>query len=85
MISAIEDNDFSEARLNVLRKEWELASNNCIVVGITGTGGSGKSSVTDEIMSRFKMHLPKIKIGVLAVSNQTSDRRGSAWGSNKNE
>ena len=40
MISAIEDNDFSEARLNVLRKEWELASNNCIVVGITGTGGS---------------------------------------------
>ena len=54
MISAIEDNDFAEARLNVLRKEWKLASDNCIVVGITGTGGSGKSSVTDEIMSRFQ-------------------------------
>ena len=77
MISAIEDNDFSEARLNVLRKEWELASNNCIVVGITGTGGSGKSSVTDEIMSRFKMHLPKIKIGVLAV-DPTRRRTGGA-------
>ena len=25
MISAIEDNDFAEARLNVLRKEWKLA------------------------------------------------------------
>ena len=77
MISAIEDNDFSEPRLNVLRKEWELASDNCIVVGITGTGGSGKSSVTDEIMSRFKMHLPKIKIGVLAV-DPTRRRTGGA-------
>ena len=77
MISAIEDNDFSEARLNVLRKEWELASDNCVVVGITGTGGSGKSSVTDETMSRFKMHLPKIRIGVLAV-DPTRRRTGGA-------
>ncbi|MEC8148356.1 MAG: methylmalonyl-CoA mutase family protein [Pseudomonadota bacterium] len=77
MISAIEDNDFSETRLNVLRKEWELASDDCVVVGITGTGGSGKSSVTDEIMSRFKMHLPKIRIGVLAV-DPTRRRTGGA-------
>ena len=47
------------------------------MVGITGTGGSGKSSVTDEIMSRFKMHLPKIKIGVLAV-DPTRRRTGGA-------
>ncbi|MGI8754832.1 MAG: methylmalonyl-CoA mutase family protein, partial [Acidimicrobiales bacterium] len=38
------------------------------VLGITGTGGSGKSSLTDEIVRRFRLdHEDKLKVAVLAV------------------
>jgi len=45
------------------------------VVGITGTGGSGKSSLTDELIRRFRLDQEdKIRIAVLAVD--PSRRRG---------
>jgi isobutyryl-CoA mutase len=38
------------------------------VLGITGTGGSGKSSLTDEIVRRFRLDQEdKLKIAVLAI------------------
>ena len=37
------------------------------VVGITGTGGAGKSSLTDELIGRFTLDNPDIKIAVLAL------------------
>ncbi len=38
------------------------------VLGITGTGGSGKSSLTDELVRRFRLdHEDKLKIAVIAV------------------
>src|SRR5690348_14917582 len=37
------------------------------VVGITGTGGAGKSSVVDELMLRFLHAFPEMRIAVLAV------------------
>src|SRR5437764_1206983 len=38
------------------------------VLGITGTGGSGKSSLTDELVRRFRLDLEdKLSIAVLAV------------------
>jgi methylmalonyl-CoA mutase len=33
-----------------LRKEWQLAGGKVPVIGITGTGGAGKSSLTDELL-----------------------------------
>ncbi len=45
------------------------------VVGITGTGGSGKSSLTDELILRFRIdQAEKVRIAVLAVD--PSKRRG---------
>jgi isobutyryl-CoA mutase len=45
------------------------------VLGITGTGGSGKSSLTDELVRRFRLDLEdKLRIAVLAVD--PSRRRG---------
>jgi methylmalonyl-CoA mutase len=45
------------------------------VVGITGTGGSGKSSLTDELLRRFRLdQADKLKIAVLAID--PSRRRG---------
>ena len=38
------------------------------VLGITGTGGSGKSSLTDELLRRFRLdHRDDLRIAVLAV------------------
>ncbi|MDV6012911.1 fused isobutyryl-CoA mutase/GTPase IcmF [Haloechinothrix sp. LS1_15] len=45
------------------------------VLGITGTGGSGKSSLTDELLRRFRLDQEdKLRIAVLAVD--PSRRRG---------
>ncbi len=37
------------------------------VIGITGTGGAGKSSVVDELLLRFLHAFPQMRIAVLAV------------------
>ena len=37
---------------------WRAARKKPPVVGITGTGGAGKSSVTDELLKRFLRHFP---------------------------
>ena len=36
-----------------------------LVVGITGPGGAGKSSLTDELIARLRRHFPERRIGVL--------------------
>ncbi len=47
------------------------------VVGITGTGGAGKSSLTDELVRRFLADYPALTIAVLAV-DPTKRRTGGA-------
>jgi methylmalonyl-CoA mutase len=48
------------------------------VLGITGTGGSGKSSLTDELLRRFRLdNEDKLRIAVLAV-DPTRRRGGGA-------
>ena len=77
MISSIEEGVFDEAQLAALRKEWQVKAGQVPVVGITGTGGSGKSSVTDEILNRFLSSFPDKRIAVLAV-DPTRRRTGGA-------
>jgi len=76
-ISSIEERVFDEAELSRLRKEWRMQAGQVPVVGITGTGGAGKSSVTDEILNRFLSCFPEIRIAVLAV-DPTRRRTGGA-------
>jgi methylmalonyl-CoA mutase len=47
------------------------------VIGITGTGGAGKSSLTDELLNRFLRAFPDLHIAVLAV-DPTRRRTGGA-------
>ena len=77
MISAIEEGLLDEATLVRLRKEWQVAARKVPVVGITGTGGAGKSSVTDEILNRFLTCFPNMRVAVLAV-DPTRRRTGGA-------
>ncbi|TAN03988.1 MAG: methylmalonyl-CoA mutase, partial [Rhodanobacteraceae bacterium] len=68
MLSRIEDGGFSESELKLLRKQWtHAAETGTPVIGITGTGGAGKSSVVDELLLRFLHSFPEMRIAVLAV------------------
>ena len=77
VLSAIEDGAFTEAELQKRRKQWQLAGGKTPVVGITGTGGAGKSSVTDELLNRFLSSFPKMRIAVVSV-DPTRRRTGGA-------
>ncbi len=48
-----------------------------LVLGITGTGGAGKSSLIDELMVRFKNRFPDGRIGVVCV-DPSKRRTGGA-------
>ncbi len=77
MLSAIEEGALTEAELAKLRKEWEMAGKKTPVIGVTGTGGAGKSSVVDELLLRFLQAFPEMRIAVLAV-DPTRRRTGGA-------
>jgi isobutyryl-CoA mutase len=77
MLSALEDGVLEPAELTRMRREWEAAGVNVPVVGITGTGGAGKSTVTDELLSRFMQQFPELRVAVLAV-DPTRRRTGGA-------
>lgn len=76
-ISALEEGVFSDNELVAKRKQWQMQSGQVPVIGITGTGGAGKSSVTDEILNRFLSGFPELRIAVLAV-DPTRRRTGGA-------
>src|SRR6478735_7471366 len=77
MLSAIEEGALEESELAHLRKQWQLAGGKTPVVGITGTGGAGKSSVTDELLNRFLASFPQMRIAVISV-DPTRRRTGGA-------
>src|SRR5690242_17218785 len=47
------------------------------VIGITGSGGAGKSSLTDELLARLTRHFPDRQIAVVAM-DPTRRRSGGA-------
>ncbi len=81
-LSAIENGLYSEAELALMRKGWakpRAAESRPAtpVIGITGTGGAGKSSVTDELLIRFLASFPQMHIAVISV-DPTRRRTGGA-------
>ena len=77
MISSIEEGVFDAASLERQRRAWRVKAGNTPVVGITGTGGAGKSSVTDELLNRLLASFPGHRVAVLAV-DPTRRRTGGA-------
>ena len=62
----VEEGVFTDIELATLRKEWQLAGGKTPVIGLTGTGGAGKSSVTDELLNRFLASFPDMRIAVIS-------------------
>ena len=77
VLSALEDGALASGELERLQAEWLVAGEGVPVIGITGTGGAGKSTVTDELVSRFLQRFPDLRIAVLAV-DPTRRRTGGA-------
>ncbi|MBS0555913.1 MAG: methylmalonyl-CoA mutase family protein [Proteobacteria bacterium] len=77
MLTAIEEGVLDETEMTRLRREWQLAGGKTPVIGITGTGGAGKSSVVDELVLRFLHAFGHMRIAILAV-DPTRRRSGGA-------
>ena len=76
MITALEEGRVDEAELSTLRAA--AAARPGATLGVTGTGGSGKSSLTDELIRRIRLDQEdKVSIAVLAV-DPTRRRSGGA-------
>ncbi|MDT0540370.1 methylmalonyl-CoA mutase family protein [Croceitalea sp. P059] len=54
--------------------------NNIPVLGITGTGGAGKSSLVDELIRRFLFDFPEKHIGVISVDPSKRKTGGALLG-----
>ncbi|MCZ2258727.1 fused isobutyryl-CoA mutase/GTPase IcmF [Sporosarcina sp. G11-34] len=67
------DDDNAKA---LVKKAKEL-SKNTPVFGITGTGGAGKSSLTDELIRRFLHELPDKKVAIISI-DPTKQKTGGA-------
>ncbi|THD07112.1 methylmalonyl-CoA mutase family protein [Rhodanobacter lindaniclasticus] len=77
VLTSLESGSYTDAELERLRKQWKLAGKQTPVLGLTGTGGAGKSSVVDELLLRFLHAFPDMRIAVLAV-DPTRRRSGGA-------
>ena len=77
VISSIENGDYSQSQLDDLASKAKKAKQPPIL-GITGTGGAGKSSITDEIIRRFRQDSgDSLTIAVLAI-DPTRKKTGGA-------
>ncbi|HET7616253.1 MAG TPA: methylmalonyl-CoA mutase family protein, partial [Bacillales bacterium] len=64
----------TEQALNDLKKEKQAS---VPILGITGTGGAGKSSLTDELVRRFLNEFPDKSMAILSI-DPTKQKTGGA-------
>jgi isobutyryl-CoA mutase len=65
------------ASAELVMDQIKSLTNEVPVIGITGTGGAGKSSLTDELIRRFNSEFPDKKIAILSV-DPTKQKTGGA-------
>ncbi|MDX5482225.1 MAG: cobalamin-dependent protein, partial [Hymenobacteraceae bacterium] len=79
LISAAEN--FPEEARGILNEVKEQAKDvKTPVLGITGTGGAGKSSLVDELVRRFLLDFPEKKIAIISVDPSKRKTGGALLG-----
>lgn len=76
MITLAEQQVGAQSAESILEKVKSLGKD-VPVVGITGTGGAGKSSLTDELIRRFINEIPDKRVAILSV-DPTKQKTGGA-------
>lgn len=77
LISAIEN--FPEENKTWL-EDIQRSEHKIPVLGITGTGGAGKSSLVDELVRRFTLDYPEKKIAIISVDPSKRKTGGALLG-----
>jgi len=79
LISLAEQDHLQESDLFLkLRNQSKIST--IPVIGITGTGGAGKSSLSDELIRRFQIDYPNLKIAILSVDPSRKKNGGALLG-----
>ncbi len=79
VITALEQGTLDDARRRLLVAAAEARSS-VPVLGITGTGGAGKSSLTDELIRRFRLYSKEPRIAVIAIDPSRRKTGGALLG-----
>ncbi|HOS96748.1 MAG TPA: methylmalonyl-CoA mutase family protein, partial [Deltaproteobacteria bacterium] len=79
VITALQDGALDDSRREELHA---LAHRRAVVpvLGITGTGGAGKSSLTDELIRRFRMYTNEPRIAIIAIDPSRRKTGGALLG-----
>src|SRR6201988_5172920 len=76
-ISMLEGAPGAEAQGEAIRRTLARSRHRAPVIGVTGTGGPDKSSLTDELLARLVRQFPQAQIAVAAM-DPTRRRSGGA-------
>nr|BAL57827.1 methylmalonyl-CoA mutase [uncultured Bacteroidetes bacterium] len=60
--------------------EGKTIPHRAVVIGVTGTGGAGKSSLTDEFVQRFLRYFPDKKLAILSIDPSHRKSGGALLG-----
>lgn len=77
LVTYVENSEVDEDEKKKLLDELQKKNTNTPVLGMTGTGGSGKSSLTDELIRRFMNEISDKKMAIISI-DPTKRKTGGA-------
>ncbi|PSR52272.1 methylmalonyl-CoA mutase [Adhaeribacter arboris] len=80
LISAAENYPAEFIQTRQVLKTWRVSVPPTPVLGITGTGGAGKSSLVDELVRRFLFDFPEANVAIISVDPSKRKTGGALLG-----